>query len=74
MDTSDTVELARLRAFLESGAAKSVRVNNRLSLREMARTIGISPSTVLRWEAQERVPRGAPALRYWRLIRELMSS
>jgi DNA-binding transcriptional regulator YiaG len=72
MDTSETVEIAKLRAFIDSGAAKALRVRRNLSFRETAGPVGVSPSTILRWETGERSPRGDAALRYWRFLQELM--
>lgn len=68
----DLEDLARLRALLKSGAARSIRLAADLSLGEFARALGTSKTTVLRWERGERVPRGELAAAYWRLLRTLM--
>ena len=65
-------ELSRLRALLRSGAAASIRTSAGLSLGEVARALGTSKTSVLRWERGDRVPRGDLALAYWRLLRQLM--
>lgn len=45
-----------------------------LSLREVADAVGISPSTLWRWEERERAPRGAAAVAWVRLLDELASA
>jgi hypothetical protein len=50
MVEGELVELARVRALCASGAARSIRVAARMSLGEVSRSLGVSPSTVLRWE------------------------
>ena len=47
-----------------SGYAHIVRVEAGLSLDELAQAVGVHPSTVLRWERGERVPRGEKAIAY----------
>ena len=73
MQAKDLGDLARVRALVDSGAARVVRVSKRLSLSEVALTVGVSKSTVFRWEAGERTPRGEKALRYGRLLEQLMA-
>jgi DNA-binding transcriptional regulator YiaG len=72
MTVDDLRELSTLRALLRSGAAASIRMANDLSLAEVAAPLGVSKTTVLRWERGERVPRGETALAYWALLRSLM--
>jgi hypothetical protein len=71
---TDVEELSRLRSFLRSGAARSVRLAHGASLREVSRDAGVSPTTILRWETGERTPRGQGALRYWLLLQSLMGA
>jgi DNA-binding transcriptional regulator YiaG len=73
MNSKDTIELARFRSFVDSGAAKSIRQSKQLSLREAGGPVSVAPSTIFRWESRERRPCGAAALRYWRFLKELMS-
>lgn len=70
--TMDTVKLARVRRLTDNGAARSIRQAARLSLPEMAAEIGVGVSTLWRWEAGQRQPRGEAALRYADLLDRLM--
>ena len=65
--------LVRVRALCRSGAAKAVRTANDLSLGEIAPEVGVSPSTIFRWENGERRPTGAAALRYGALLERLLN-
>jgi DNA-binding transcriptional regulator YiaG len=66
--------LAKVRALVESGAARSIRLGAGLSLAETAAACGVSVSTMFRWEARERRPHGEPALRYLELLERLMGA
>ena len=68
----DVTKLAAVRALAASGAARSIRLGARLSLSEVANQIGVSTSTVFRWEQGQRHPRGQAALRYGLLLAKLM--
>lgn len=59
------------RLALESGKAQELRRAARLTLREIAGEIGVTPVAVLRWDSGERVPRGERAERYGAFLREL---
>lgn len=72
MDIDEIQQLSALRALLRTGAASSIRIAADLSLAEIAAPLGVSKTTVLRWERGERVPRGELALAYWLLLRNLM--
>lgn len=72
--SGDLARLAQVRALASSGAARSVRLAAGLSLGEVARTLGVSPSTILRWETGERSPRGELALRYTDLLDRLLNA
>jgi len=73
MDIGQGLELARLRALLASGSARSIRRAHGLSLRETGDIVGVGPATILRWERGDRVPRPSKeAFAYWELLRELM--
>ena len=69
---ADVAQLAEVRALAASGAARSIRLGARLSLSEVADQLGVSTSTVFRWERGQRNPRGEAALRYGALLAELM--
>jgi DNA-binding transcriptional regulator YiaG len=63
--------LQAVRASTTSGTARSIRLDARLSLHDVASSIGVDCSTVARWERGERLPRGAAALRYAALLDRL---
>ena len=65
--------LTRVRGLTNSGTARAIRLGAGLSLGEIARAIGVSPSTVLRWERRERTPRGEKALAYAQVLEELLA-
>ena len=54
-----------------SGRAARIRLAAGLSQGEVAATLGVTPACVSRWEAGARRPRGAAAVEYGRLLREL---
>lgn len=56
--------VGELRALAESGRARTLRVQQRIGLRELARSIQASPSAVSRWEHGRHSPRGSVALRW----------
>jgi transcriptional regulator with XRE-family HTH domain len=53
-----------MRLLAANGDARSLRIEQRISLRELAQTLEASPSTVSRWEQGRTVPRAASALRW----------
>ena len=71
MSTDDLVRIANARSAAHSGAARGLRLAAGLSLREVASDVGVTVSTVWRWEAGERRPRGAAAVRYADLLEAL---
>jgi DNA-binding transcriptional regulator YiaG len=66
--TEELIEVARARALARSGAARSIRKDAGVGLSEVARALGVEPSTVCRWETGERAPRGRSALAYVKLL------
>ncbi len=72
MNSTEVVELSRCRSLVASGAARSIREAAGLSLSEVAGAVGVSKAAIMLWERGDRVPRGAPALAYGRLLQELM--
>ena len=68
---ADLVGLARVRGLVRSGDARVIRLARGLTMGEVARSVGVTVATVSRWESGERVPRGAPALRYGELLDSL---
>ncbi len=71
MTNRNVLRLAGVRRAVRTGAARSIRVRSGLSQSDVARTIGVTPSAVSRWESGERLPQGEAALRYGRLLEEL---
>ena len=66
------VEQVRIRRTAPPPAlAKAIRQAAGLSQDALAKELGVSRITVLRWESGERKPRGAAAVRYARLLAEL---
>jgi DNA-binding transcriptional regulator YiaG len=74
MDTETIIQLAKVRALTESGEARNIRQNARLSLPDIASAVGSHPSTVYRWENGERRPHGDAAIRYGNLLDELLEA
>lgn len=72
--TDDLLALRRVRALVKSGSAHGVRVAAQLSRAEVARAAQISERALFRWEKGERLPHGAAALRYGRLLDALMQT
>jgi DNA-binding transcriptional regulator YiaG len=73
-DATDLTAVSKARSLASTGAARSIRLAAGLSLREIAADLGVSPSTVLRWERGERRPRTQAAARYGHRLEELMES
>jgi DNA-binding transcriptional regulator YiaG len=69
---NDLRALARVRALVRSGTARSVRLASDLGVSEMARAAGVSDRSIYRWERGITVPQGPAALRYGRLLDELL--
>jgi DNA-binding transcriptional regulator YiaG len=72
MRMTETTKLAAIRRRAADGTAKNVRLAAHLSCQDIADTIGVDTSTVWKWEAGQRTPTGAAALRYADLIDRLM--
>ena len=70
----DLGEVARTRSLARSGAARSIRIAAGISLAEVASQLGVSPSTVHRWETGVRRPRAAAAVEYGRLLQSLIGN
>lgn len=64
-------DLVWLRRLAVTGAARAMRQAAQLSGPEMAREIGISASTLSRWERGVTTPRGEAARRWASTLRNL---
>lgn len=71
MTVDQALVLADVRALVRTGAARDLRKRADLSLGDVARAVGVSPTTVLRWERAEAVPTGAAAVQYALLLGRL---
>ena len=71
MTVEETVALAEARVRAADGELVAIRRRARLSQEAIARAVGVSRVTVLRWENGERAPSGEPAVRLAKLLREL---
>ena len=65
---SKAVVLARMHELVRTGEAHELRTANGLSLNEVARDIGVHPTSVFGWENGRCLPRGPHALKYARLL------
>jgi DNA-binding transcriptional regulator YiaG len=64
-------ELLELPGLLADGRARQLRVSAGLSTVALAQELDVSPSCVTRWELGLRLPKGANARRYAKLLRRL---
>jgi transcriptional regulator with XRE-family HTH domain len=71
MENRDLLLIARARRLSVTGEARKLREQAGLSLREVADAIGASPSALWRWENAQRTPRGAAAVAWGELLRDL---
>jgi len=69
--SDQAVLIALVRRMVRDGSARRVRSEARLTLSDVARSLGVCASTVLRWESGESLPRSPIAERYGRLLAEL---
>jgi DNA-binding transcriptional regulator YiaG len=65
------MEIARVRELARSGRAKIIRQQVEVSRTDVAQSVEVDPSTIARWEEGRRSPRGAAAIRYGEVLREL---
>jgi DNA-binding transcriptional regulator YiaG len=68
---SEALELAAVRRMARDGTARRIREDASVSRSELARDLRVHESTVQKWEAGQRSPRGRVALQYGRLLKEL---
>jgi transcriptional regulator with XRE-family HTH domain len=67
-----TTDLALARRLASDGTARRLRLEARLSLRDVASAVRVNVATVSRWERGQRVPHGDAALRYSQVLVDLM--
>ena len=63
--------LAIIRDWAHSGKARAIREEAHLHRADIARAVGVSASTVSRWESGDRLPAGERALAYGALLDRL---
>lgn len=69
MDEHHFPELFELRRLVRSGEARRIReAEDQASIREYAAFVGVSHTTLARWEHGRARPRGSGALRWYRLL------
>ena len=71
MATFESIRLATVRRIAASGEAERLRVEAGLSRGDVARDIGITETSLRRWERGLRRPSGRAALRYLELLAAL---
>lgn len=70
----ELLKVHRVRAWCRSGRAREIRCAARVSFREVGRTLGVGPSTVLRWERGRAMPTYLHALAYCDLLDALAAT
>jgi transcriptional regulator with XRE-family HTH domain len=72
------MELQQIRALIEARervgnveSARTVRLRAGLTLAQMATLVGVTESTMSRWETSRRTPRGDAAIRWDAALTEL---
>lgn len=68
---SEMAEVARVRSLAVSGEARRVREHAGVGLRQLARAIDTSPTSLSRWETGECAPRHEAALRWAHALERL---
>jgi DNA-binding transcriptional regulator YiaG len=68
---SDLTAANRVRAHLKTGGARAQRKAAGVSMRNVARVLGVTPQAVHYWETYQNVPTVEHALAYGRLLATL---
>jgi transcriptional regulator with XRE-family HTH domain len=74
MTTEQILLLAAARKHAETGSGRAIRTQARLTLAEVAATLGVSEPAVSRWENGLQMPRTKAAIRWAKLLRKLEKS
>lgn len=73
--TGKQLALLRVAARLaEDGTGRQIRVQAKVPMHLIAKSIGVDESTISRWERGQRQPRGEGAIRWADLLNELERS
>jgi predicted transcriptional regulator len=70
-ETMKVEQVVWVRRLATSGGARLIREAAHVSASEIARELGVAPSTVCRWERGERLPRGQVGERWAAILRRL---
>ncbi|MER5401668.1 helix-turn-helix transcriptional regulator [Streptomyces sp. NPDC002599] len=70
MTPDDLNRVSSVRRLAVCGAARARRIEQRITLREMAAVLNVQPSTLSRWETGRQTPRGPVALKWSQLLSE----
>jgi DNA-binding transcriptional regulator YiaG len=71
---AEVVAISIVRRAASDGVTRRVRELAKVSLEEMARSVGVSAQSVLRWELGRRSPRTGAAVRYTHAIELLLAT
>lgn len=71
MEKIRATDLAAVRRLTASGEAQQILDAAQVSKSEAARTVDVSPAAISRWNAGQRRPCGAAAVRYGKLLEQL---
>jgi DNA-binding transcriptional regulator YiaG len=71
MRMSETADLLRLAGWVKAGQARAIRKDAGLTAGSVATDLGVSASTVAKWETGKVTPPRARALAWLRLLREI---
>jgi len=66
-----SVAVSRVRLLARTGEARRIRERSLLSVGEIAREIGVSASSLSRWETGTTTPRASVALRWAEVLEQL---
>lgn len=69
--TENIEDLTRVRHMCREGEARRIRLRAHASGGEVADVVGVTPSTISRWERGLLTPRGQAALRYLEALNTL---
>jgi len=67
----ELLSIAMVRRLAANGSARAIREAAGLSISEVARDLGVTPSAVSRWERGLRRPHGQPATDYLKILEGL---
>ena len=70
-NTDDLLLLVAMRKMVREGTVDEARKAVDMSQAEMAGVVGVSRAAICRWEAGDRIPRGAHALKYAKVLNVL---